>query len=151
MKKNILYIILIVLLILAIFKPIKKIETINNPINNNTDIIIKPEPIITIDKNKIYNDLKEAKTAANHKNKKLIIIFTADWCPFCKTLKNDIDIIQAHSQHIICLIDTDKHRDLVSQYNIKTLPTSIILDNNYEEDRKNGYNKDKYLNWLKQL
>lgn len=149
MNKNILYIVLVILLIIVYIKPIYKPNIINTNTNDqkNDIIIVEPKPIVV--EREFYSDIDEAQIAADRHNKKLLIIFTADWCPYCKTLKKDLqDKTIINNQYIICIVDIDKNKLLLDKYKIKTLPTSIIMEHLKEISRKNGYRKDVYIEWL---
>lgn len=63
--------------------------------------------------------------------------FSAEWCSPCKTLKPRI----AQSGKAIMIIDVDKNSDLAKKYNIKSVPTVVIVDDNGNEvQRASGVN-----------
>ena len=111
-------------------------------------------PIIVPDKielktNIYYDEFDKCKSLAESYNRKLVIIFGADWCPYCKDLKKDTKDIKAFDSYIVCFINTDSNKTLVHQFRIKGLPTSIIIDNKENElSRKTGYKKKEYEEWL---
>lgn len=75
-------------------------------------------------------DLSTAKAHASETNTKLILVFGADWCGYCKNLDQAIeanmDLI--NTRYTVCYIDYDEHRDLAKLYNVKSLPTTIVLN-----------------------
>lgn len=77
------------------------------------------------------------------KPEKTLIVFSADWCQFCKTanydMKTDTKLIEVLKNYEIIILDYDVDKDAVQGYNIKTLPAFIILENNKEIKRKIGY------------
>lgn len=82
---------------------------------------------------------------------KTLLIFSADWCEYCQKAKNDIEkdihLSETVKQYEIIIIDYDIDKDAVSGYNIKTIPTFIVLKNNKEVKRQIGYNgSHKQLN-----
>jgi len=78
-----------------------------------------------------------------------LIIFSAEWCKYCQYLKKDLPSFDL-SKYEVDIVDVDKEDKLSKKYKIKSLPTSIIIDhNNLEKSRIKGYEKNKYLNWLK--
>lgn len=119
---------------------------VNNPVINP---VVKPEPVPELDTNILFNDIDNATKLANVHSRKVLLIFGADWCPYCKVLKKDIGSLDTN-KYIVCIIDTDKHSDLVGEFKIKGLPTSIILTANKQElSRKTGYKKEEYGSWLR--
>lgn len=70
-----------------------------------------------------------------------VLMFSADWCKYCKVAKGDLlehqDEVAAWNVEVI---DTDVSRELVEQYGVKSLPTFIYLNDAGEElDRTAGY------------
>lgn len=107
--------------------------------------IVAPE----LTKNIYYDEYDKCKDLSIQYNKKLVLIFSADWCPYCRILKKDIDNIILFKQYIVCFIDTDKNKNLVEKYEIKGLPTSVIIDSRENElSRKMGYKQIDYNKWL---
>lgn len=71
---------------------------------------------------------KEAKQAA----RPLLIHFGAAWCPPCRQMEKDVlhhadvrDVLAR--QFVAVMIDSDQHPDLISQFEIKSLPTDVII------------------------
>jgi thioredoxin-related protein len=132
----------------------------NKPIiDNNTPTDTKPkviEPIAPVvvpdikpDENKNGCNIVLEKALQNNKN--LLIIFSAKWCGYCRSLKADLEKLDV-TNYEICYIDIDEepNKDLVKHFNIKMVPTSISVDpkNNKEVKRISGYIPDKYQKWL---
>ncbi len=70
-----------------------------------------------------------------------VLMFSADWCKYCKIAKGDL---LEHQDEVakwnVEVIDTDVSRELVKQYEVKSLPTFIYLNDAGEElDRVAGY------------
>jgi thiol-disulfide isomerase/thioredoxin len=62
-------------------------------------------------------------------------------------MKTDPNLIEVLKNYEIIILDYDLDKDAVRGYNIKTLPTFIILEKNKEIKRKIGYQgKAKDLN-----
>lgn len=92
----------------------------------------------------IANDIKE----------KTLIIFSASWCKFCHKAKDDMNNDTALSEAVklydIVEIDFDVDKDIVSGYNIKSIPTFITFENGKESGRLVGYrSKQQLLEFLK--
>jgi len=120
----------------------------DSPIVPNIPAITIPTPSLT--KNIYYDEYDKCKDLAKRYNKKIVLVFGADWCPYCRDLKKDVNNIAELNSYIVCFIDTDKNKTLVDQYRVRGLPTSVIID--YEEkelSRKSGYKKNSYNEWLK--
>jgi len=148
MKDQYKFIILVIVLLVLFFHINNKNK--HNPIIPIDNPIVKPiiEPKPEIVTNIIYEDMDKALELSSIHKKQLLLIFGADWCPYCKVLKKDIETLNI-SEYIVCIIDTDKNSKLVDEYRIKGLPTSVVLDFNKKElSRKVGYKKNDYEIWL---
>ena len=110
------------------------------------NVILVPKPVLKT--NIFYNEYDKAKEIAATHAKKLVLIFGAVWCPYCKDLKKDIINIREFDNYIVCFIDIDDNKTITNKFQIKELPTSIILHNDTEEARKSGYKKTEYIKWL---
>lgn len=116
------------------------------PPNPNNPVVIPNKP--SLKQNIFYDEYDKAKKLSIDYNKKLVLVFGADWCPYCKDLKRDVNKIQEFKEYIVCFINTDNNKTMVQEYKIKSLPTSIILSKDTEETRKSGYKYDDYCKWL---
>lgn len=126
----------------------KQSDTIIPPNPNNPIVIPTPNKPILKD-NIFYDEYDKAKKLSIDYDKKLVLVFGADWCPYCKDLKRDVKEIQGFSKYIVCFINTDKNKELVQKNKIRSLPTSIVFDTKDNElGRKTGYKKQDYENWL---
>lgn len=79
-----------------------------------------------------------------------LIIFSAEWCPSCVTLKN---FIKSNPDQVkdfdIQIIDVDKNPEVQKELKIKLLPTSIIFDDKDKiQSRLEGFQSSNYSNWL---
>jgi len=102
--------------------------------------------------NFIYDDFQKAVTLSNKHDIKILIVFGADWCPYCEELKRDIKSTHIDSI-IVCFIDTDNvaNKSLVARFRPRSLPTSILFYKDKEKQRKIGYRKKEYLKWVNGL
>jgi len=122
-----------------------------NIITPSIPLVLPKTPISIPDltNNIFYDEYNKVIELSKKHNKKIVLIFGADWCPYCKDLKKDVKNIDGLKQYIVCFIDTDKNEDLVKNYRIKSLPTSIIIDATERElARKTGYKNKDYNEWL---
>jgi thioredoxin-related protein len=104
-----------------------------------------PKPKVNI----FENECDKALKVAEEYKRPLVIIFGAKWCPYCKELKKDLEKITELNNYVVCLIDIGINKTLVKHYKIKSLPTSVIVVSNKEQDRKVGYELEDYSEWLK--
>jgi len=91
---------------------------------------------------------------ADNINKKTILIFTASWCGPCHVMKNDIDtnkkLVDVIKNYDVIELDYDIDKDVVNGYNIKTVPTIVIMHKGKELNRMVGYSGINSLyNFLK--
>jgi thioredoxin 1 len=65
---------------------------------------------------------------------KTIKYFSAKWCGPCRTFKPIMNEI-ANEGYSVQFIDIDQNETLTSQYNVKSVPTTVIEENGVEVDR----------------
>jgi thioredoxin-like negative regulator of GroEL len=98
----------------------------------------------------INNDYETAKVLAKETDMPILLIFSADWCGYCQQLKKDLPSIKDMDRYIVCIIDIEANPDFKVKMGVKSLPTSIIINqiNNNEISRKIGYKISDYSRWL---
>lgn len=130
-----------------------------NPISPTIPVVVPvpspsppaPVPVPELKEHIYYNEYTKCKELASLHNRNIVLIFGAEWCPYCKILKNDLNQLKELNKYIVCVLDTDaaSNSELVKKYRVTGLPTSIILDTKENElSRKSGYKKIEYINWL---
>lgn len=78
---------------------------------------------------------------------KRVLKFSASWCQPCKMLTNTLKDVQTDVR--ISEIDIDENDKIVRDYNIRGVPTLIMLDGNTEIKRKSGMmTKNELEAWL---
>jgi thioredoxin 1 len=65
---------------------------------------------------------------------KTIKYFSAKWCGPCRAFKPIMNEI-ANEGYSVQFIDIDQNETLTSQYNVKSVPTTVIEENGVEVDR----------------
>ena len=65
---------------------------------------------------------------------KTIKYFSAAWCGPCKTFKPIMNEV-AGEGYSVQFIDIDQSSDLADQYNVRSVPTTVIEENGVEVDR----------------
>lgn len=74
-----------------------------------------------------------ALAEAGRTNKKVLVDFTADWCPPCIVMKHDVWPDPAvgravAASYVPLLIDVDRDGDVADLYNVRGIPTVLVLD-----------------------
>lgn len=76
-----------------------------------------------------------------------LVRFGANWCVLC----NEIDSLLEELGIEYDKVDTDENPNLVQFYDIDSVPTLIMFDNDYEVKRVVGskvYEKQKLQEWI---
>lgn len=85
--------------------------------------------------------------------KPCLMIFTAKWCGFCRSLKKDLPNLDIN-KYELCFVDVDDKtkKDLIKKFDIQIIPTSIVLEHKTDKEIKRitGYDSIKYKTWLGQ-
>lgn len=104
----------------------------------------------------VDNEYELSLDMAKKENKKILLVFTADYCSWCKKLKevlNKQEVISQLDEYIVCYIDVKnpKNKDLKIKHAAKSLPTCVILDKQEKVIKKDsGYKNEKQMiEWLK--
>lgn len=70
----------------------------------------------------------------------VVIDFFADWCGPCKMLLPVLDSISTEVENVtICKINVDENNQIVSEYNIRNIPTVKYYKNGVNVDTTMGY------------
>ena len=79
---------------------------------------------------------------------KQVLYFSAKWCTACQTMTPTIDNLKKQDPNNVAKVDVDYDVSLVEQYNIKSVPTTVILENGNEVNRHVGVLMDSQLKQL---
>jgi len=85
--------------------------------------------------------LAEARSA----NKRVLVNFSADWCPPCVAMKHDVWPHPAvagaiNAGYVALLVDADRDTVLAARYEVAAIPTLLVLDADGRVlKRNNGY------------
>ena len=100
--------------------------------------------------------LKEDQLIETIGNGKVVLFFTADWCPDCRFIKPAMpEIEQDFSDYTFYEVDRDENINLAAELNVFGIPSFIVYDNGKEigrfvnKDRKTKQQVEDFLNNLK--
>ena len=100
--------------------------------------------------------LKEDQLIETIGNGKVVLFFTADWCPDCRFIKPAMpEIEQDFRDYTFYEVDRDENIDLAAELNVFGIPSFIVYDNGKEigrfvnKDRKTKQQVEDFLNNLK--
>jgi thioredoxin-like negative regulator of GroEL len=57
-----------------------------------------------------------------------ILYFTAGWCPSCQNMASAINQLEKHPTFQVRRVDVDYDATLVERYNVKSVPTTMIMN-----------------------
>jgi thioredoxin 1 len=67
-----------------------------------------------------------------------VLYFTADWCNPCKKVKPIVEEMNKDSITKFQIIDVDSEMELTKKFEIRSVPTFILIKNGKEIKRTNG-------------
>ena len=64
-------------------------------------------------------------------SKLVLVDFWAEWCGPCKQMAPTLEeLAEKYSENLsVCKVDVDSNRELALQYNVRSLPSSMIFKN----------------------
>jgi len=96
---------------------------------------------------------EEALSLSLKTDKQIFLIFSADWCGYCKKMEKvfkDEKVSKRLDDFIFLKLEKEEEKELVKRYGVKSIPDYMIL-NKYESiiKRHTGYKNEKeFLMWL---
>lgn len=90
---------------------------------------------------------------------KKVVWFYAPWCGHCKTMHKDWDdaasAVNIGENHMVKINvgnkDDAEHSKIAGQYNVKSFPTILLLNNGQREEEYNGdRSKTAFINYCKE-
>jgi len=110
----------------------------------------------TIQPPKTYgiSDYDSALAKAKKQQKKVFIVFHAEWCHWCHKLEADTlskpSVQEKLKDYVVLHVDADAHRDLARQYGARGLPSYVVTDADGVSLKKgSGYKTvSGFLEWL---
>jgi len=78
-------------------------------------------------------DFDGALAEARSANKRVLVDFSADWCPPCVAMKHDVwphpQVTRAvDAGYVALLVDADRDTVLAARYQVSAIPTVLLLD-----------------------
>jgi len=77
-----------------------------------------------------------------------VLYFSAKWCTHCAATTPLIEQVKRGNPSNVMLVDVDYDAALTSQYNVRSVPTTVILENGEEIKRHVGTITSERLNKL---
>jgi len=69
---------------------------------------------------------------------KQVLYFSAKWCTACQSTTPLIEQLKRSGTAQVATVDVDYDVSLVGQYNVRSVPTTVILENGNEVKRHVG-------------
>ena len=101
------------------------------------------KPLVPGKRSQFVSTLKELnslfESSSRHgaiKPRKILLRFTASWCQPCQRIKPKFDSISVDSKYAdtsFVTVDIDKGFDIAAKYNIKSVPTFVLLNGEHRE------------------
>jgi len=79
---------------------------------------------------------------------KQVLYFSAKWCTACQVTTPIIESLKSSNRAQVAMVDVDYDVSLTEQYSVKSVPTTIILENGNEIKRIVGSMGSEQLNQL---
>lgn len=92
---------------------------------------------------------EDYEEAMKETERKVILVFGAEWCPHCVVLKEHLKEMNLEG-YLVCLVDVDDSKEIKRKHAVRILPTSIILDDGKEVSRLKGFEKDNFDKWVEE-
>lgn len=98
---------------------------------------------------------KDALVLAKSENKKIFLYFSGEYCHHCQRQKEVFikdDVVEKLKNYIICYVDLVEDKEIANKYNVRSVPSYFIIDENEKIIKKNTGYKDSsnFLNWLQE-
>ena len=83
-------------------------------------------------------------------DKPVLLDFFASWCGPCRMVSPVLDQIASERPDIkVCKVDIDEHPELAWEYQIRTVPTLLVIEDGEVQNRSSGVKpKGKILEML---
>ena len=126
-------------------------STIVNSVSNESNIVEESENVVQPNESTVIDvNASNFETEVINSDKKVLIDFYADWCGPCNRLSPIVDKVSVDNKDVkFVRIDVDKNEDLMTKYNVRSIPTLVVIENGKEINRSVGLiPEDKILNLI---
>ena len=131
-KVIIIGIILIILIIIAVAFSNRKADELQNTNVVIENTVISEDSVIVVNKDNFETEVLNSE-------KRVLIDFYADWCGPCNRLFPLINKVASENKDIkVVRIDVDQNEDLMNQYNVRSIPTLVVIEKGKEINRQVG-------------
>lgn len=79
---------------------------------------------------------------------KQVLYFSAKWCTACQATTPIVESVKRNGEAQVAMVDVDYDVSLTEQYNVKSVPTTVILENGNEIKRVVGSMSSEQLKQL---
>ena len=79
---------------------------------------------------------------------KQVLYFSAKWCTACQATTPIVESVKRNGEAQVAMVDVDYDVSLTEQYNVKSVPTTVILENGNEIKRVVGSMSSEQLRSL---
>ena len=131
-KVIIIGIILIILIIIAVAFSNRKVDELQNTNVVIENTVISEDSVIVVNKDNFETEVLNSE-------KRVLIDFYADWCGPCNRLFPLVNKVASENKDIkVVRIDVDQNEDLMNQYNVRSIPTLVVIEKGKEINRQVG-------------
>ena len=126
-------------------------STIMNSVANETNLIEESEEVAETTESAVIDvNTSNFETEVINSDKKVLIDFYADWCGPCNRLSPLVDKVSVDNKDVkFVRIDVDKNEELMTRYNVRSIPTLVVIENGKEINRSVGLiPEDKILSLI---
>lgn len=100
------------------------------------------------------NSYEDSLILAKNQNKKVLVLFTADYCGWCGKQKEvflDPSVTSSLANYIVCYVDSTSRKDLVAKYKVRPIPAYFVIDHDENIIKKHvGYKgTNEFIRWIK--
>lgn len=102
----------------------------------------------------VATSYSEALLKSSQSGKPILVFYTAEWCQYCRKMKNETlptsEVSQALKRYILVYVNTDIDRSGVDKFGVKNLPSFVIINHKEEKTKSSSgfMDKESFSKWL---
>jgi len=101
-------------------------------------------------------DFTAALEESKRTGKPVLLDFTADWCPPCRAMKQDVwpddrvrEVVAGEYIPVLLNIDLPANREPAERYNVRSIPSIVVVDHNGSVLRRgSSMSRDQMVTFL---